>query len=135
MLVVNKFRAWLGILLCLIAGACPMLKVPIKGNWNLYQTDVRLFMITYGIIAVSALFLFIRKVGAFRFMTIVTAIWYILSVIAVYFTANNYTSRKFVNKMIAKTIHFQWGWIVLLVGVLFMLFSVSRLKSAQQERI
>lgn len=128
MLVVNKFRAWLGIFLGLVAGFCPMLKVPIKGNWNLYQSDARLFFITYTIIALLAFCLFIRKIGAYKFMTRVMAIWYVLAVAAVWFTSNNYTKNGFANKLIGKVVHFQWGWIVLLVGVIFILFSVKKLE-------
>ncbi|UKT64623.1 hypothetical protein [Pedobacter mucosus] len=126
MLILNKFFAWVGVLLCVIASFCPMLKVPIKGNWNLYQSDARLFLITYAIIGIAVLFLFIRWLGAFRFMTFVMAIWYVLAIAAVYFTSNNYTKYGFANKLIGKVVHFQWGWIVLLIGVLFMLFSVKR---------
>lgn len=130
MLILSKFRAWLGVLLCFISGFCPMLKVPIKGNWNLYQSDARLFFITYAIIALSVLVLFVRKAGAFRFMSFVMGIWYVISIIAVYFTANNYTKYGIANKLIGKVVHFQWGWIVLLVGVLFMLFSVKLVVSS-----
>ncbi|WP_443938374.1 hypothetical protein [Pedobacter sp. MW01-1-1] len=126
MLVLNKFYAWLGILLCTIAGFCPMLKVPLKGNWNLYQSDARLFFITYGILAIALLVLFMRKIAGFRFMSFVMAVWYILSIGAVYFTVNNYTKHVFANKLIGKIVHYQWGWIVLLVGVLFMLVSVKK---------
>ncbi|MCZ4244463.1 hypothetical protein [Pedobacter punctiformis] len=135
MLVLNKFYAWLGIVLCVISGFCPMLRVPVKGNWNLYQSDTRLFFITYALVAISVLILFIRKVGAFKFMSFIMAIWYILSVVAVYFTAHNYTKYGFANKLIGKVVHFQWGWIVLLVGVLFMLFSTSKLKPAKQSSL
>lgn len=126
MLILNKFRAYIGVLLCAIAGFCPMLKVPIKGNWNLYQSDARLFLITYTIIAICVLVLFIRKASLFKFMSIVMAIWYVLAVVAVYFTSNNYTKYGFANKLIGKVVHFQWGWIVFLVGVIFMLFSTKR---------
>jgi len=126
MLIISKFRAWIGVLLCFISGFCPMLKVPIKGNWNLYQSDARLFFITYAIIALAVLVLFVRKPSAFRFMSFVMGIWYVISIIAVYFTAHNYTKYGIANKLIGKVVHFQWGWIVLLVGVLFMLFSVKR---------
>lgn len=126
MLVLNKFVAWLGILLCIIASFCPILKVPIKGNWNLYQSDAKLFFITYALISIAVFFLFIRKVAAFRFMSFAMAIWYVLALIAVYFTAHNYTKYHLANKFIGKVVHFQWGWIVLLVGILFMLYSVKR---------
>ncbi|MCX2575484.1 hypothetical protein [Pedobacter sandarakinus] len=126
MLILNKFRALLGIILCAIAGFCPILKVPLKGNWNLYQSDARLFFITYIMIAILVLFLFIRKAGAVRFMSVAMAIWYVLSLAAVFFTKNNYTKYGFANKLIGKVVHFQWGWIVLLVGILFLLFSTKR---------
>lgn len=126
MLILNKFRAWLGVFLCLISGFCPMLKVPIKGNWNLYQSDARLFFLTYALISISVLFLFVRKASIFRFMSFVMSMWFVLAVAAVYFTSNNYTKYGFANKLIGKVVHFQWGWIVLLVGIIFMLFSTKR---------
>lgn len=134
MLVVHKFRAYIGLILCLIAGLCPMLKVPFKGNWNLYQVDTRLFIITYGILAICTFFLFIRKLGAYKFMVVTFLVWFLVSVAAVYFKVNNYFNFKFVDNLLSKTISFQWGWIVLLVGVLFLLFSTSKLK-VQNETV
>lgn len=126
MLTIRKFRVYIGVLLCLIAGFCPMLKVPIKGNWNLYQTDSRLFIITYAIIALCILCFFIRKLSAFRFMVIVLFVWYVVALAAVWFKSSNYFDFKFIDRLLFKTISFQWGWIVLLVGILFLLFSVKR---------
>ena len=126
--MINRFMAWLGILLCFIAGFCPILKVPIKGNWNLYQSDSRLFFITYFLLAITAFFLFLNKRGAFRSLGITLLIWYVLSLFAVWFTAGNYTSHKFVDRLLFKTIHFQWGWIVVLVGVALIVFSVGKKK-------
>lgn len=127
--MINKFMAWLGILLCFIAGFCPVLKVPIKGNWNLYQSDSRLFFITYFLLAITAFVLFLNKRGAFKSLGIALAIWYVLSLFAVWFTASNYTSHKFVDRLLFKTIHFQWGWIVVLVGVALIVFSVGKKKT------
>lgn len=109
-----------------------MLKVPFKGNWNLYQLDSRLFFITYGIIALCAFFMFIRKLAAFRFMVIVLFGWFFLSLAAVYFKVNNYFNFKLADKLLAKTLHFQWGWVVLFVGIVFLLFSVKKLKVATE---
>lgn len=131
MLVVQKFRVYIGLLLCFIAGFCPMLKVPIKGNWNLYETDYRLFFITYGLLAICFLFFMIRKLAGFRMMVILLFIWYILALAAVWFKSSNYFNMKFVDKLLSKTISFQWGWIVLLVGILFLMFSVRRDNAAK----
>ncbi|MNJ05618.1 hypothetical protein D3C73_1670510 [compost metagenome] len=45
---------------------------------------------------------------------------------AVWFKVNNYFGSKFFDKMLSKTIHFQWGWIVLLVAVLLLATSVKK---------
>lgn len=62
MYVLNKPFALLGVAVASLSTVfCPFLKVPIKGNWNLYQTDVRLFLITLGILGLTVLFFVMRK--------------------------------------------------------------------------
>ncbi|MES2652899.1 MAG: hypothetical protein V4663_14250 [Bacteroidota bacterium] len=127
MLVIKKINAYIGLLLATIAiSICPMIKVPFKGNWNLYQTDERLFFISFAIIGITGLCLFVRKLGAFRLLAFVLFIWSALMAAAVYFKTNNYFDSKFFDKLLAKTIHYQWGWIVLLVAVLLLITSVKK---------
>jgi len=127
MLVVKKINAYIGLILGAIAiTIAPMLKVPVKGNWNLYQADPRLLYISLGIFALTALFLFVRALRMFRLMAIVALIWSAIMAAAVWFKVNNYFGSKFFDKMLSKTIHFQWGWIVLLVAVLLLATSVKK---------
>jgi hypothetical protein len=127
MLIVKKINAYIGLILAIIAiTISPILKVPIKGNWNLYQTDSRLFFISFVIVALTAFFLFLKQLRAFRFFAIVLFIWSILMAAAVYFKSNNYFGSKFFDKVLAKTLHYQWGWIVLLVAVLLLITSVKK---------
>ncbi|WP_175635708.1 hypothetical protein [Pedobacter ghigonis] len=127
MLVVKKINAYIGLILGAIAiTIAPMLKVPVKGNWNLYQADPRLLYISLAILALTALFLFVRALGMFRVMTIIALIWSAVMAVAVWFKVNNYFGSKFFDKMLSKTIHFQWGWIVLLVAVLLLATSVKK---------
>jgi len=127
MLLVNKINAYIGLLLTLIAiSICPMIKVPLKGNWILYQTDQRLFLISLAMVGIAGLCLFVRKLGAFRSMSFVLFGWSLLMAAAVYFKTNNYFGSKFFDKLLAKTIHYQWGWIVLLIGVLLLITSVKK---------
>ena len=129
MLVVNKINAYIGLLLAIIATVItPMLKVPFKGNWNLYQTDSRLFFITISIIALASLSLFVRQLKSFRTLSFVLFFWSLLMAAAVYFKSNNYFNAKFFDKVLAKTIHYQWGWIVLLVAVLLLITSVRKIR-------
>lgn len=127
MLVVKKINAYIGLLLAIIAiTIAPMLKVPFKGNWNLYQADPRLLYISLAIVGITALLLFVRALGAFRIMAVITTIWSVLMAAAVWFKVNNYFGSKFFDKMLSKTIHFQWGWIVLLVAVILLATSVKK---------
>lgn len=127
MLVIKKINAYTGLLLAVIAiGICPMIKVPFKGNWNLYQTDDRLFFISFAIIGITSLCLFVRQLSMFRLLSSVFFVWSILMAAAVYFKSNNYFNSKFFDKVLAKTIHYQWGWIVLLIAVLLLITSVKK---------
>ena len=127
MLVVKKINAYIGLLLAIIATCIsPMIKVPFKGNWNLYQTDSRLFFITIALIALTSLCLFVRQLRSFRILSFVMLIWGLLMAAAVYFKSNHYFNSKFFDKVLAKTIHYQWGWIVLLVAVLLLATSVRK---------
>ena len=134
MLVVNKINAYIGLLLAIIATVItPMLKIPFKGNWNLYQTDSRLFFITISIIALASLSLFVRQLKSFRTLSFVLFFWSFLMAAAVYFKSNNYFNAKFFDKILAKTIHYQWGWIVLLVSVLLLITSVRKIRLEENK--
>lgn len=127
MLVINKINAYIGLLLAVISiSICPMIKVPFKGNWVLYQTDERLFLISIAILGIAGLCLFVRKLAAFRLMCIVFFAWSLLMAAAVYFKTNNYFGSKFFDKILSKTIHYQWGWVVLLVAALLLITSVKK---------
>ncbi|MEE1944976.1 hypothetical protein VRU48_07655 [Pedobacter sp. KR3-3] len=127
MLVVKKINAYIGLLLATIAiTISPMLRIPLKGNWTLYEADPRLLYISMAVLGLTALLLFIRALGAFRVMAIITLIWSVLMVIAVWFKVHNYFGSKFFDRMLSKTIHFQWGWIVLMVGVILLATSVKK---------
>ena len=134
MLIVKKVNAYIGLLLATIATCVsPIIKVPFKGNWNLYQTDSRLFFITISIIALASLSLFVRQLKSFRILAFVLFFWSFLMAAAVYFKSNNYFNSKFFDKVLAKTIHYQWGWIVMLVAVLLLITSVRKIRLEENK--
>jgi len=127
MYILNKAFAWLGIAIAALSTVfCPFVKAPLVGRWNLYQTDLILFFITHGILAVAVIFLFMRKVSLFRWMTWIFTGWCMLGLAAVYFKINNYFGVKFFDGILAKTLHIQWGWFFLFVGAVILLFSVRK---------
>ncbi len=132
MLTIRKINAYIGLILAIIAATvAPILKVPIKGNWNLYQTDSRLFFITFALIAITAFCLFLRQLRGFKIFSTILFIWSIIMAAAVCFKSHNYFGKKFWDGMIAKTINYQWGWVVLLVAVLLLITSVYKLKTIE----
>lgn len=129
MYILRKPIALLGIAVSALSTLfCPFLKVPLKGNWNLYETDTILFLITLGILGFNVLFFVSRKIALFRFTSIVYLIWSILGLIAVYFKINNYFGMKLVDGLLAKTLHIQWGWAVLILSALVIVWSVKKVK-------
>jgi len=132
MIIIRKSLALSGLILCLLAGMLPMLKVPIKGNWNLYQTDAALFFITYMIIGITALLFFVRQLTGYRLMTRVAAVWYLISISAVFFKINNYFGWGFADRLLSKSLHMRWGWIVYLVGIALLLLSVKKVKQIEE---
>ncbi|TJZ50862.1 hypothetical protein FAZ15_21155 [Sphingobacterium olei] len=134
MYILNKPLAWTGIGISALSTVfCPFLKVPLVGNWNLYQTDTSLFVVTIGVLALSVLVLFIRKVNAFRIVTRVFAAWTVLGFLAVYFKINNYFGMKFLDGVLAKTLHLKWGWFFLFLGALILILSVRKIKVIKEE--
>ncbi len=129
MLTLNKTVAFLGLALVAIAGLCPILQVKIVFqwiNWNLYQTDTRLFLMTYAIIALLGLCFFIRQLKAFQLLTRVMFVWVLVMIAAIYFKSNNYFGVKIADQLLGKAIHFQWGAIVFFTGASLLLFSVKK---------
>jgi hypothetical protein len=129
MLVVNKTMAFLGLAVSFIAGFCPILQVKIIVqwvNWGLYKTDIRLFLITYALLAFLALCFFVRQLKQFRLLTLLYAAWIVVMAVAVYFKSTNYFGIKVADNILGKAIHFQWGWIILLIGAVLLLFSVKK---------
>lgn len=129
MYILRKPIALLGIAAAAISCIlCPFLKVPIKGNWNLYQTDTSLFLITIGLLGFVILSFVLRKVSLFRYMSIAFLLWTILGLLAVYFKINNYFGMKLVDGLLSKTLHLKWGWAVLIVSAIVIVLSVKKVK-------
>lgn len=125
--ILRKPLALIGIFVSALAPIfLPFLKVPVKGNWNLYQTDVSLFLITYALLALCVLAFFLRKVTFYRWCTKIYLGWCVIGFAAVYFKINNYFGMKLVDGLLSKTIHLQWGWFLLFLGALVLLISVKK---------
>ncbi|WP_346089293.1 hypothetical protein [Sphingobacterium ginsenosidimutans] len=132
MVIIRKYFAIVGLIICFLSSMTPFLKVPIKGNWNLYQVDAYLFFITMLILGITALLFFVRAVRAYQWMTRLAAVWYLVSVSAVWFKINNYFDWGFADKLLSKSLHMRWGWIVYLIGILLLLLSTKKIGATNE---
>lgn len=129
MYILNKKVAIAGMAGALISVFLfPFLKVPIKGNWTLYQTDTSLFFISLILLGVAVLVFMLRNIKLFQMLSWCFLIWCLLGLVAVYFKINNYFGMKLVDGLLAKTIQLKWGWAVLLISAILMILSVRKLK-------
>ncbi len=132
MYILSKPLAWIGILITALSPIFfPFLKVPLLGNWNLYETDTSLFVLTYGFLGLCILFLFLRKVSLYRIFTRIYVGWCLLAFGAVYFKINHYFGMKLADNLLSKTLHLKWGWLVLFLGALLLFLSVRKPKPLQ----
>ncbi|PUV21873.1 hypothetical protein DCO56_23315 [Sphingobacterium athyrii] len=132
MVIIRKYFAIVGLIICFLSSMTPFLKVPIKGNWNLYQVDAYLFFITMLILGIIALLFFVRAVRAYQWMTRLSVCWYLVSITAVWFKINNYFGWGFADKLLSKSLHMRWGWIVYLIGILLLLLSTKKIVSTNE---
>lgn len=132
MQIIRKPFAFLGMFILSVAPIfLPYLRVPLKGNWNLYQVDVALCFLTYALLGLCVFAFFLRRVRFYKRCTQVFALWVVIAFAAVYFKINNYFGMKLVDGLLAKTIHLSWGWYVLALGALILLFSVKKVDAAK----
>lgn len=132
MYILNKPFALLGIAIAALSTVLtPFLKVPLVGNWNMYESDIFLFAITIGILALAVFFFFLRKIYLFRLTSILFFVWCLVGLATVYFKINNYFGMKLVDGLLSKTLHLKWGWFFLFIGAIIMILSVRKLKEAK----
>ncbi|MCT1524168.1 hypothetical protein [Sphingobacterium hotanense] len=125
MKVLLKPLALLGFVVVFLSSIfCPFLNIPLKKDWNLYQVDTALFLITMGILGLNVLLFFMRKLRAFQISSIALLAWLAVALTAVYFQINNYFGMKLIDGLISKAVTLSWGWIVIFVGAVLISLSV-----------
>ena len=134
----KNYTGLLGVLLVIVGGMCPMLKVPILGNWNYWDIDTVLASIVYTLSAIALLAAVTKKQGLLRLCGWLLLLMLIFTLTAVYFKANNYFSFIPLKKLAAaatRMIKFQWlGWALMFSGALLIILSSGRAKLIHQTQ-
>jgi hypothetical protein len=113
-----------GVIFLAVGGMCPLIHVPIMGNWNYFDLDLTLAGIFYFLVFLGLLAAFLRKAGLLKFVGWAAIVLVILTLIAVYFKTHNYFSFIHFKKLISLAsgvVKYKWGWFVILFGALIMI--------------
>ncbi len=114
----------LGAVLMAIGGMCPLVWVPIKGNWNYFELDQTLAIAFYVLVVVGLTGAFTAKPKLLNFTGLASIVLVAITLAGVYFKAHDTFSflhfKKVVN-LAAGMVKYKWGWYVILAGAVLLI--------------
>ncbi|HKG06950.1 MAG TPA: hypothetical protein VKB19_10855 [Pedobacter sp.] len=120
----------IGAALMAIGGLSPLMHLPIIGNWNYFDIDMRLAVAFYVLVLLGFLGAFAGKPGMIRFSGIAAIVLVLITLAGIYFKAHDSFGflhfRKLVN-FAAGMVKYKWGWYVIVAGA-FVLATVRKPK-------
>ena len=121
-----KVQGLTGTVMLAVGGMCPLVHVPIMGNWNYFGIDPLLGIIFYGIVVLSLIASLSGKTGLIRFCGWAAVLWVILTLAAVWFKSHDYFSfihfKKLIN-LASGMVKYKWGWFVIITGALLLMIT------------
>lgn len=122
----------IGAVIMAIGGFCPLLRIPIIGNWNYFDLDQTLAIAFYVVVAIGLLGAFTQKAGLIKFAGWAGIALVAISLVGIYFKVDSSFGflhfKKLVN-LASGMVKYKWGWYVILAGA-FILVTVRRPKLA-----
>lgn len=116
-----KAQGVIGAVIMAIGGMCPLVHVPIIGNWNYFGIDQYLGTIFYVVVVLGLAGGLLNKAGLMRFAGWAGIFLVILTLAAVWFKSHDAFGfihfKKLIN-LAAGMVKYKWGWLVILAGVL-----------------
>ena len=106
-----------------VGGLCPLVHLPIIGNWNYFDIDMRLAVAFYVLVVLGLIASFSGKTALIRAIGWASLVLIGITLAGVYFKSHDYFSfihfKKLVN-FAAGIVKYKWGWFVILVGSLLL---------------
>ncbi|SMC97376.1 hypothetical protein [Pedobacter nyackensis] len=119
-----KIQGIVGAVIMAAGGMCPLVRVPILGNWNYFQIDPTLGITFYVLAVIGLIGAFSEKAGLVRFAGWAVIGLILLTLGAVYFkteSAFGFLHFKKLVSLAAGLVKFKWGWFVILAGALIVI--------------
>lgn len=111
----------IGAVIMAAGGICPLVHVPIIGNWNYFGIDTSLGTIYYVIVALALTGALLNKTSLMQACGWTALLWVVLTLGAVWFKSHDYFHfihfRNLIN-LAAEMVKYKWGWFVIITGAL-----------------
>jgi hypothetical protein len=112
-----------GAVVMAIGGLCPLLRVPVMGNWNYFDVDLRLASAFYILVLIAFIGAFLQNPKVIRFAGWAALFLVALSLAGIYFKVHDTFSFIRFKKLItlaAGSVKYKWGWYVIVAGALLL---------------
>lgn len=120
----------IGSALMAVGGMSPLMHIPIVGNWNYFDVDMRLAVAFYLMVLIGLVGSFIQKASLIRFAGWAAVVLALITLAGIYFKAHDSFSflhfKKLVN-IAAGLVKYKWGWYIIFAGA-FVLITVRKPK-------
>lgn len=119
-----KIQGIVGAALMAVGGMCPLIHLPIIGNWNYFDLDVSIATVFYLVVVLAFIASFIEKPKLMRICGWLGAILVVVTLAGVYFKSHDAFSFIHFKKAInfaASVVKYRWGWFVILAGALALI--------------
>jgi hypothetical protein len=121
-----KNQGIVGALIMGVGGLCPLVHLPIIGNWNYFDIDPTFAGIFYLLVLLALVASFMGKTGLIRFIGWAALLVVLVTIAGVYLKSHDYFSfihfKKLVN-LAAGVVKYKWGWFVIFAGSLILITS------------
>ncbi|WP_316840288.1 hypothetical protein [Pedobacter gandavensis] len=130
-----KIQGVIGAAVMAVGGLCPLMRLPIIGNWNYFDIDTTLAITFYVVVLVALLGSFTNKVGLIKFAGWAGIALVAISLVGIYFKVNDSFGFLHFKKLVSVAsgmVKLKWGWFVILAGAA-VLITVRRPRVVLQQ--
>jgi hypothetical protein len=119
-----KNQGIIGAVIMGVGGLCPLVHLPVIGNWNYFDIDPTLATIFYILVVLALVASLMGKVGLVKFTGWAALVLVLVTLLGVYFKSHDYFSFVHFKKLVhlaAGLVKYKWGWFVILPGALVLM--------------
>lgn len=119
-----KVQGIVGAAVMAAGGMCPLVRVPILGNWNYFEVDQTLAITFYILVIIGLIGAFTEKAGLIKFAGWAGIALVLLSLYGIHFKTQDSFGFLHFKKLVSFAsglVKYKWGWFVILAGTLIMI--------------